>query len=134
MIRKSICKAALFYYMIHPLFYFSAILTVIFVSFRFFLASKFFVIGAGTSDLRYFFSAIPYISIFTIPLLVFRLKNFIKDDSLPVSAASKFLSVSLAAFCAFIIPVILLFSVPVFVSFFGKIFKKVRIYFCCMIL
>ena len=119
MIRKSICKAALFYYMIHPLFYFSAILTVIFVSFRFFLASKFFVIGAGTSDLRYFFSAIPYISIFTIPLLVFRLKDFIKDDSLPVSAASKFVSVSLAAFCAFIIPVILLFSVPVFVSFFG---------------
>ena len=119
MIKKSICRAALFSYFINPLFYCSAVFTIAFVSFRFFLVSKFFVAGLGSSDLRNFFSAIPFASIVTVPLLVFRLRDFVKSDSMPFSPFSKYASLGFSAFCVFLLPVALLFSIPLSVGAFG---------------
>lgn len=102
-------KVSLRSFFIDPLFYVSSILMVLFCAFRFFFASKFFVTGIGSTDLRPLFNSVPYISIITVPLLVFRLRNFIFDDSLPLPPFSRFVSLSLSALTSSLVPLLLTF-------------------------
>ncbi|MCR5125850.1 MAG: GldG family protein [Treponema sp.] len=117
----SLLKTASFMLLIDPLFYISSIITILFCSFRFFFAQKFFVSGIGTTDLRALFQSVPYVSIVTVPLLVFRLRPLIFDDSVPFSPIRKFSSVLLSSFFAFAVPLLFLISVPVCVSSFGDV-------------
>ncbi|MDY2842411.1 MAG: hypothetical protein SOT81_00265, partial [Treponema sp.] len=73
--KTSLYKISLRSFFIDPLFYVSSVLTILFCAFRFFFVSKFFVSGIGSTDLRPFFSSIPYISIITVPLLALRLRT-----------------------------------------------------------
>lgn len=115
-------KVSLRSFFIDPLFYVSSIIMILFCAFRFFFASKFFVSGIGSTDLRPLFNSVPYISIITVPLLVFRLRNFIFDDSLPLSPFSRFVSLSLSALTSSLVPILLTFIfASVSVLFFGDI-------------
>ena len=118
---RVLYKTALFSYLIDPLFYVTSILTILFCSFRFFFAGKFFVAGFGSTNLRPFFNAIPYISTIAIPLLVLRVRPLLLDDSIPISPFNRFLSLNCAVCTAVFLPVILLVSVPLCVSFFGTV-------------
>ena len=119
--KTSLYKISLRSFFIDPLFYVSSVLTILFCAFRFFFVSKFFVSGIGSTDLRPFFSSIPYISIITVPLLALRLRTFLLDDSLPFSSFSRHISILLSAATVFLIPIFLIFAVPLSVYFFGDI-------------
>jgi len=119
--RFALYKSAIYTLLIDPLFYISSIATILFCSFRFFFSHQFFIEGIGTTDLREFFQSIPYISILTIPLLVFRNRNFIIEDSLPFSSTKRFLSVIFASFSSFAIPLLFLISIPISVNAFGDV-------------
>ncbi len=114
-------RCALKNYFLDPLFYITSLLTVLFCFFRFFYGTHFFVYGTGSNDLRPFFQSIPLISIITVPLLVFRIRRFIKDDSVPAEPFVRFLSLSFAALTAFMIPSVLLAACPLCVSFFCQV-------------
>lgn len=114
-------KAAIFSYLVDPLFYASSLLTVLFCAFRFFFGAKFFVSGLGSTDLRPFFLSVPYVSIITVPVLILRLRPLILDDSIPLAPFKRFFALSLAAFSAFAFPILLLSSIPISVSFFGTV-------------
>lgn len=115
-------KVSLRSYFIDPLFYVSSIIMILFCAFRFFFASKFFVSGIGSADLRPLFNSVPYISIIAVPLLVFRLRNFILDDSVPLPPFLRNFSLSISAFTASFVPVLFLFVfVPFSIYFFGDI-------------
>ena len=115
-------KVSLRSYFIEPLFYVSSIIMILFCAFRFFFVSKFFVAGIGSADLRPLFNSVPYISIIALPLLVFRLRNFILDNSVPLAPFLRSFSISLSAFTASFIPVLIVFIfVPVSIFFFGDL-------------
>ena len=117
----SLYKSALFSYLIDPLFYVSSLLTILFCAFRFFFASKFFVAGLGSTDLRPFFNSVPLISILTIPLLTLRLRPLILDDSIPIKPFERFFALATANFTAFSLPILLLISIPLSVLRFGSV-------------
>lgn len=117
----AVCRNALFLYLIDPLFYLCTAAVVLFCSFRFFFIGGFFLSGQGSSDLRPLYSSIPALSILIIPLLVLRLRTLLGDKSIPVTPLVKHAALSLSAAAAFIVPVVLLFLVPVSVSYFGVI-------------
>ena len=117
----TLYKIALFTYLIDPLFYASALVTVIFCALRFFFVGHFFLAGVGTTDLRPFFSSVPYIAILVVPLLVLRLRNLISDDSFPVTQTVRFSALVTAASTAFAFPLVLLIALPVCVNLFGTV-------------
>ena len=139
--NKSLYKFSLFSFLIDPLFYVCALITILYTSFNFFFVNHFFVTAQATSDLRVFFYGISQISILTVPLLIFRLRRFITDDSLPLSPASRFISLGAAVLSALLIPVFLLIAVPVLVSFYGNVdagqvaagFTGTLFYFLCSV-
>lgn len=118
---SALFKGALYAYFADFLFYLTSIVTVVFCAFRFFFTGKFFSAGAGSTDLRIFFQSFSLVCVLVIPLLTFRLRAFIVNDGLPLKPFFKTICLNFAVFCAFLFPVILLFSLPVCVSFFGNI-------------
>ena len=89
---------------------------------RYFYAGFFFDAAAGSSDLRLYFSFIPYALIFVVPSLTMSLWEHIEfDETLPardgILVLAKWFS-SLCAFCVFLVPSI---AVPIAVSFFGDV-------------
>lgn len=118
---KALYKSAVFSYLIDPLFYVSAILVILFCSFRFFFTSQFFVAGIGSTDLRPFFNSLPYISILSVPLLALRLRPLLLDDSLPLSPLKRHISLVFASFSAFALPILLMLFLPFVVSRFGTV-------------
>jgi len=114
-------KSSLKNFLMDSLFYVASIGTVLFCSWYFFFAGKFFSTEAGSTDLRQFFQSIPVISILTIPLLVYRLRRYLTDDSLPVSFAQRFIVTGLSCLTAFMIPAFMLICVPVCVNQFGNV-------------
>ena len=114
-------KSALFLYLIDPLFYIASLVTLLFCVLRFFFAGHFFLAGVGTSDLRPFFTSLPYISIVTVPLLVFRLRCLISEDSIPLLPAVRFSSLVLAVCSAFAFSLLLLTALPLCVNLFGAV-------------
>lgn len=118
---RAVFRAALFLLAIDPLFYIATAATVAFCAFRMFFASQFFAAGAGSSDLRPFFAAVPAVSVLTVPLVAFRLRPLVRSDSLPVPPSVKFAALASAALAAFAVPLALLLAVPISVSFFGDV-------------
>lgn len=115
-------KVSLRSYFLDPLFYISSIITVLFCAFRFFYVSKFFISGIGSTDLKPLFNSIPVISIITSPLLMFRLRNFIFDDSIPLPPFLRNLVLCLSAFTANFISAALIFVfIPLSVFLFGSV-------------
>lgn len=117
--NTSFLKSIIYSFLIDPLFYFCSILTVIYTSFSFFYLNHFFVLGVGTTELDIFFKAISISCIIIIPLLVFRIRYFIFDDSIPLNSFSKLITILFSVFVAAIIPVLVLISIPVTVNVFG---------------
>lgn len=120
MMKPSLYKHILYSFLIDPLIYVSSILTVTVTAFFFYFTNSFFIPGQGSSDLTLFFNSIAGISVLTVPLLVYRVRYFIKDDSLPVNAFIRFITVNLAVFTVSLIPLLFLSFIPVSVNFFGK--------------
>lgn len=119
--NKPLIKNSFFSLLIDPIFYVSAVITVLFTSGIFFFFNRFFVIQTSSSDLRTFWTSIIEISVLTIPVITFSLRNYIYDQSMPLSHFTKFLSLGFVIFTAAFIPVVLLLSVPVCVNFFGNV-------------
>ena len=117
----SFYRFLIFSCLIDPLFYICALATAFFCTLRFFFAGHFFLAGAGSSDMRPFFEAVPYVSFLLIPLLLLRLRHFLSDDSLPLSPFVRFSALTLAASSAFFFPFILLILLPLCVNLFGSI-------------
>lgn len=117
----ALYRAALFAYLIDPLFYLASLVTVLFCAVRFFFVGHFFLMGTGTTDVRVFFTGIPYVSAVIVPLLVLRLRALLGDDSLPVSPTARCSALTAAAFSAFAVPLVLLAAIPLCVSQFGSV-------------
>jgi hypothetical protein len=103
-----------------PLFLITAVLYNAACALYYFFGTGFFS-GSGSSDLRMFFTAIPYVSILVVPLISFRAEDTPFARTLPLSAfehtAVSFLT-SLAQFCIMSISLLI---VPAVVSMFGDI-------------
>ena len=119
--NRSLYKNSLYAFFIDPLFYACSVITVLYAAFMFFLANRFFSMADGSTSLIPFFNSLASVCVLTVPLLTFRLRRFINDDSLPVSAPVRFLTLSFAVFTVAVIPVLLLVCVPVCTSFFGNV-------------
>lgn len=114
-------KKSIFLILTSPLFYALSVLNVLLSALFFFFVNQFFIFGIGSTDLRPLFSVLPYIFSFTVPLLSSQIISLINDESIPVSALNKILFSSLALFFCSLFSILLLFFVPVSVSFFGDV-------------
>lgn len=117
----ALYRAALFAYLIDPLFYLASLVTVLFGAVRFFFVGRFFLWGTGTTDVRVFFTGMPSVSAVIVPLLVLRLRALLGDDSLPVSPTARCSALTVAACSAFAVPLVLLAALPLCVSQFGSV-------------
>lgn len=117
--KKEICLL-----LKQPVFYIAAAVTTASCALYFFVVGQFFVYGAGSSDLRFFFVTIPYISILVIPVLTmgqWEQNSLFFDQTLPISDGQLVFS---KWFSSFLLSLLLLFpgvSIPITVSFFGNI-------------
>lgn len=117
--KGAFLKQKIFFTFTRPVFYAAAIVLTVFCSFHFFFLQNFFT-GGGTTDLHYFFLAVPYVSILIIPVLslgtgqkyeeIFPFTNFF-------ILFSDFLTIFLQ-FAAMILPLIF---VPLCVNLFGDV-------------
>lgn len=119
--NKPLIKNSIFSLLIDPIFYVCSVLTILFTCGIFFFFNRFFVIQTSSSDLRTFWTAIIEISVLTIPVITFSLRNYIYDQSMPLSHFSRFLSLAMVIFTAAFIPVVPLLSVPFCVNLFGNV-------------
>ena len=107
-----------------PPFYLATILLTVGGSLQFFLGGLFFESGLGSTDLNFFFSVIPFLSILAVPALTmgqWEAGGLLFDESLPLSEKQLVVGKWLAAFscgCLMLLPGI---GVPVTVSFFGSL-------------
>lgn len=107
-----------------PPFYLATMLLTAGGGAQFFLGGLFFEQGLGTSDLNFFFSSIPFLSILAIPALTmgqWESGGFLFDESLPLSENQLVVGKWLGAFtcsCLMLVPGI---GVPITVSFFGSL-------------
>ena len=105
-------------------FYLATVLLTVGGAAQFFLGGLFFEQGLGTTDLNFFFSAIPFLSILAIPALTmgqWEAGGFLFDESLPLSESQLVVGKWLGAFtcsCLMLVPGI---GVPITVSFFGSL-------------
>ena len=121
MINKSLYKHSLYSFFINPLFYVSSVLTVLYTSFMFYFVNRFFLVSNSNISISAFFNSISSVFILIIPLLCFRIKRFIEDDSLPVGGFCRFFTLAVSVFSVCLIPLLLLVFIPVSVNFFGRI-------------
>lgn len=107
-----------------PPFYLATLLLTVGGSLQFFLGGLFFEPGLGSTDLNFFFSVIPFLSILAVPALTmgqWEAGGLLFDESLPLSEQQLVVGKWLAAFscsCLMLLPGI---GVPVTVSFFGSL-------------
>ena len=107
-----------------PPFYLATLLLTVGGGIQFFLGGLFFEPGLGSTDLNFFFSIIPFLSILAVPALTmgqWEAGGLLFDESLPLSEQQLVVGKWLAAFscsCLMLLPGI---GVPVTVSFFGNL-------------
>ena len=107
-----------------PPFYLATMLLTLGSGMQFFLGGLFFEPGLGSTDLNFFFSIIPFLSILAVPALTmgqWESGGLLFDESLPLSEQQLVVGKWLAAFscgCLMLLPGI---GVPVTVSFFGSL-------------
>lgn len=103
-----------------PFFYISALIFNIFVPLQFFFVQEFFG-GKGTTDLHYFFHAVPLISTIIIPLLKLNENFSTFDEIVPLSTSKKIFASSVSLFVQFALILLPQIFVPLCVNFFGKV-------------
>ncbi len=117
---KSLYKKYMFRLLANPFTYIISFVFVCFSVFQFFIGQQFFS-EVGTTNLHRFFSVIPYACIIIIPAWCSIVPSEKNENSLPVSAfvipVSKILALSTVA----LFSVVITFTVPVTVSFYGDI-------------
>ena len=107
-----------------PPFYLATLLLTLGGGTQFFLGGLFFEPGLGSTDLNFFFSIIPFLSILAVPALTmgqWEAGGLLFDESLPLSEQQLVVGKWFAAFscsCLMLLPGI---GVPVTVSFFGNL-------------
>ena len=107
-----------------PPFYLATLLLTVGGGIQFFLGGLFFEPGLGSTDLNFFFSIIPFLSILAVPALTmgqWEAGGLLFDESLPLSEQQLVVGKWLAAFscsCLMLLPGV---GVPVTVSFFGNL-------------
>lgn len=112
-------KQRLYAAFVSPLFYVTALIFTLFCSFQFFFMQNFFG-GNGTTDLHYFFSAIPYISILVVPVLCIGTDGE-SIQNLPFTSAFLIFSSGAAVFIQFCAMLLPLAAVPLCVNLFGAV-------------
>jgi ABC-type uncharacterized transport system involved in gliding motility auxiliary subunit len=116
----ALYKSALFKLAIHPATYFVCIIMVLFTVLQFFLGQQFFT-DTGSTDLRHFFSAIPYICIVALPTLAIQLHYDEVELQYPVAP----FTIPFAQFCAMLTvavgAILLTVIVPISIHFFGDV-------------
>ncbi len=117
---KNLYKRYMFMMFISPVFYLAILLAVLFSSLYFFIGQRFFTAAAST-DLRRFFTSIPYIFILVLPLLSSIVKYKEEDLALPFRTIYIPLSSFFALCTASLFILVLSLTVPLSVSFFGDI-------------
>ena len=118
----ALCKKELKLLFLQPTTYICFSVLTIGCALQFFLRGHFFEYGLGTADLGLFFTAIPLISVLTVPPLTmgqWKKGGFVCDSSLPLSETQLVLGKWLAAFMVALAMVMPGMCVPVVVSFFG---------------
>ena len=117
--KGAFLKQKIFFTFTRPVFYAAAIVLTVFCSFHFFFLQNFFT-GSGTTDLHYFFLAVPYVSILIIPVLSLGTGQKY-EEIFPFTdffiLFSDFLTIFLQ-FAAMILPLIF---VPLCVNLFGDV-------------
>ena len=121
MINKSLYKHSLYSFFINPLFYVSSVLTVLYTSFMFYFVNRFFLVSNSNISISAFFNSISSVFILIIPLLCFRIKRFIEDDSIPVGGFCRFFTLAVSVFSVCLIPLLLLVFIPVSVNFLDEL-------------
>lgn len=117
---KNYLKYKLYNIFSSSLFYISALIFNIFVSGQFFFVQKFFG-GSGTTDLHYFFHAVPLISAIMIPLLKLN-ENFSSfDEIVPLCTTKKIFVSWFSLFIQFAVILFPQFLVPLCVNLFGDV-------------
>ena len=110
--------------LLKPPFYLATLLLTVGGGIQFFLGGLFFEPGLGSTDLNFFFSIIPFLSILAVPALTmgqWEAGGLLFDESLPLSEQQLVVGKWFAAFscsCLMLLPGI---GVPVTVSFFGNL-------------
>ncbi len=117
---KNYLKYKLYNIFSSPLFYICAIIFNIFVPLQFFFVQQFFG-GKGTTDLHYFFYAIPLISTILIPLLKLNENFSTFDEAVPLTTEKKLLTSYIALFLQFAFILFPQIFVPLCVNFFGNV-------------
>jgi hypothetical protein len=113
-------KQAVVHSLRRPLFFITAVLYNASCVLYYFFGTGFFS-GSGSSDLRMFFAAVPYVSILVVPLISFRADDLPFSETFPLSAFENTAVSFLTALAQFCIMSITLLFVPVVVSIFGDI-------------
>lgn len=107
-----------------PPFYLATALLTAGAAAQFFLGGRFFDYGLGSTDLSFFFSAIPYLSILAVPALTmgqWELGSLLFDESLPISEVQLVVGKWLGSFCCSCLMLVPGMAVPITVSFFGNL-------------
>ncbi len=119
----NLLKRDLFIFLLNPLTYFSALFFLLTTAFYFFVINDFFSLTHGSTDLRSFFSIIPYVSILVIPTLTMGLweKEYAVSLHLPISTIHLVLSKWLSAFIVFLVFFSSSLFITVVISFFGSV-------------
>lgn len=117
---KNYLKYKLYNIFSSNLFYISALIFNIFVAGQFFFMQKFFG-GNGTTDLHYFFHAVPLISAVIIPILKLN-ENFSSfDDIIPLGEAKKIAASWISLFIQFALILLPQVFLPLCVNLFGDV-------------
>lgn len=108
----------------HPSIYISIFVFSVGSALYFFLGGQFFVPGLGSTDLRFFFNAMPYLFVLIIPALTmgqWEQSALLFDESLPITEGVLVFSKWMAALIASVVILIPGFAVPFFVNIFGNL-------------
>ncbi len=107
-----------------PPFYLACALLTAGAAAQFFLGGRFFDYGLGSTDLNFFFSAIPYLSILAVPALTmgqWEPGGLLFDESLPLGEGQLVAGKWLASFCCGCLLLLPGLGVPVTASLYGSL-------------
>lgn len=121
--KGTVLRRELFRQLLRPLTYISSAVLVIVVNLLFFITPGFFIEGQGSSEIRTFFSLIPYLSIIVIPALTMDFTTSAEDSEIMLPISNLKLSVIkwAAAFIVYLCIIALTIPSILIVNAFGDI-------------
>lgn len=117
---KNYLKYKLYNIFTSNLFYIAALIFNVFAAGQFFFVQKFFG-GNGTTDLHYFFHAVPLISAVLIPILKLNENSSSFDDIVPICEAKKVAASWISLFIQFALILLPQIFLPICVNLFGDV-------------